>query len=235
MSPAEVLGPLSQRGSTMLPPLSRSASLSLAKSAALAVIAILFLLPGCAPTLPLYLEVWDPGPPPAQGDRAADLLLQPFTCAWGEEKANIGELLSWQSSQKIRIDKTALSQGITNKIAEQTTRQGFRPERTSIWNGTLEGLKKIDPRYKAVIGGSIRQLSIYSEKNALTVSKLSLVVDCQIGLPGAAVLVNKQIEVHQERTHMLQNASVFEELLNDGLNEAAVRLTGELRKVIASN
>jgi len=214
---------------------SRSAYFSLAKSIRLAIFAFLFLLPACAPTLPLYLEVWDPGPPPAQTDRAADLLLQPFTCAWGEEKANIGELLSWQSSQKIRIDKTALSQGITDKIAEQTIQQGFRPETVSRWDGTLKGLEKIDTRYKAVIGGSIRQLSIYSEKNALTVSKLSLVVDCQIGLPGAAVLVNKQIEVHQEKTHALQNAFALEELLNEGLNEAAIRLTGELRKVIASS
>lgn len=213
---------------------SRKAPLTLNAITLFLALFILGHLSACAPSLPLYLQVWDADLPAPAGTRAT-ILIQPFDASAMDSKP-IGELYGWQSSQQIRVDPQALAHGLTTKFERQLAEQKLNTDRGNSWDGTLAGMKKVAPGYRAIIGGTIRLLKIDSEKQGLyTVSRLRLVVDCRIGLPGDHdTLITRQVEISQERTHMLQQAAILEDLLNQGLEEAAVRLSAELKKVISS-
>lgn len=191
-------------------------------------------LSACAPSLPLYLKVWDAELPATVGTGQATLLIQPFDASNWSAKP-IGELYSWQSSQQIYVDSQALANGLTSKFERLLAMQGYTCKKGS-WVGTLTGLRTVAPGYRAVISGTISQLRIDSEKQGVqTVSRLRLTVDCLIGLPGQQTLLTRQVKISQEQTHFLQEASVLEDLLNQGLEEAATRLSAELKKALSSS
>ncbi len=100
---------------------------------------ILVSVSACAPSLPLYLEVWDATLPATAGTGQAKVLIQPFDASIVAAKP-IGELYGWQSSQQIKVDQQALANGLTSKFERQLALQGLTPERGS-WDGTLAGLK----------------------------------------------------------------------------------------------
>jgi len=199
-----------------------------------ALFLLLLLLPACAPTLPLYLEVRSEPLSFPEGKRPgeATLLLAPFSTDKATASA-IGELFSWQGSQEIRVDNRALSEGITAKIEANLARRGWVSQPVKNWDGTLAGMEEVGNGRQAILGGTIRLLRINSTQKPLhTVSTLHLVVDCHIGLPQQATLITRSVEVKQEKTHLLQNTTELENLLEEGLEEAAARLAGELNSVL---
>ena len=188
-------------------------------------------LSACAPSLPMYLEVWDADLPATAGTRAT-ILIQPFDASLAAKP--IGELYGWQNSQQIKVDQQELANALTSKFERELASQGLTAERGGSWDGTLAGIKNVAPGYRAIVDGTIRLLRIDSEKQGVyTVSRLRLTVDCKIGLPKQETVITRQVEISQERTHMLQQAAVLEDLLNQGLEEAATRLAAELKGIIS--
>jgi len=196
---------------------------------------LIFLLPACGPTLPIYLEVHRQQlPSPESSMAGANLLITPFSADRVAESA-IGELFSWQGSQEIRVDGRALRDGITSKIEALLQKQGLNIQKVQDWDGTLAGMQGIDDGRQTLLGGSIRQLKVIStQKTMRTVSTLQLVVDCYIGLPTKNTLVTRTVEVKLERTDLLQDSKELEKLLNEGLSDAAVRLVAEINGVLSS-
>ena len=196
------------------------------------LLALFLLLPSCAPSLPLYLDVHRNQPYSEQGEEEAVLLVAPFSAEKAAASA-IGELFSWQGSQKIWVDNKALSEGITAKIEENLARRGVPFRTISTWNGTIAGMQGIGNGRQAILGGTVRLLRITSTRKMLrTVATLDLKVDCHIGLPQRASLITRSVEVKQEKTLLVQNSKELENLLDEGLQEAADRLVGELNKAL---
>jgi len=199
------------------------------------VLLLTLLFSACAPTLPLYLEVYRQPLPATKGSAVgANLLITPFSTDKVAEAA-IGELFSWQGTQEIRVDGRALRDGITTKIEALLQKQGLSIRTVQGWDGTLAGMQGIGDGRQILLGGKIRQLKINSTKKTMrTVSTLQLVVDCYIGLPAKNTLVTRTVEVKLERTHLLQDSKELEILLNEGLKDAAVRLVAEINGVLNS-
>lgn len=194
---------------------------------------LLASLGGCAPpSLPLYLEVWDASVPAPAKTQQPLLLLQPFDASVAAKP--IGELSGWQSSQPIKVDQQALSHSLTTKFERQLALQGLTAK-IGRWDGTLAGMEKIAPGYRAVFRGTIRLLQIDSKKQGLqTVSQLRLVVGCRIGLAGRQTLLTRKVDVSEESTNILQQTSVLEDLLHQGLEDVAKQLAAELKNAITA-